>query len=1160
MKRRLNSKESGAPVDIINIDEDEDKEYWSQFAAVEEQSSKQDDVIFDGDPIDLVLDQLSIAPASSSLNRVVSPVAPTTSVLRKTRRGRLRLETRELYLHDEYPCGVQECSLCSESLSFSSEVPKIRDDEPIWILDTPVCMSQVDFLWDDPCINNGIVLQTSLDETQAVDRRAHKRLLRLLGYDQPQFRIGKRMSRRLVENQDELPPNRNFLLFPNENLAPCHVPYNPNEHMSIDTYRMRLIIKFATWYDMHRQHDRAAKVEGINSSMEDVDTCGGAPIMILTSDEKRKSALVAEGCTVPCYTLHEFLESVRSRFPNAGEKIQHIDEDMAKATTRLEELSDLELPSDLNVTTRDSMRTLQTGYSPHLSGTKLSEKIRKGEAYQGILRTSPSSWRKGTVIIKQTGAEDIEIKIAGRMNMNRAVTGDTVVVELLKPEVDKEALADAVEETTTVVTDDEPLVATTEQFGRIIGIAKRNWGTYCGSLRKDEIGEDCRFIPANPAIPEIMIKTRQAKQLAGQRLVVAIDKWDRNSILPRGHWIESLGPAGDPETEAKVILREHHVITREFSIAVLKCLPPASYKIPEDESRRRLDLRLRYCFCDRCRQRRNGDVRKTARPENEELLGTPCLYVKEPDWPQPLKGWHKEKKSEFKSIAEKRKEQPAFEEYQIDPTYTGTICCSIDPDTCVDIDDALSVKFLSNGNYEIGVHIADVTHYVQPETAIDKEAAERCTTVYLVNQRTDMLPKLLSADLCSLKSGEDRLTFSVFWEVTRDGEIKRTSFYRSIMHSVAALTYKQAQDMIDDTRNQSPVAIRLRILNNLAKTLKKKRKERGAVELSSTEVKFDFRPDDEKRATPTGVAAYVHYETHSLVEELMLLANMAVAKKIVQSFPDCAVLRRHPPPKAEGMAHLAQVLKARGLNFRYGTNAELAESLNKCKIKGDPLFNKMLRAITVQYMNQAVYFCTGDIQDDERRKHYALASDLYTHFTSPIRRYADILVHRLLAASLNLESLPLSASQPAAMIEQCDRMTQRHRNAQFCSRASAEYYAYQYFSKQGKTIINGIIKQVRKSGCFVVVPETGVNGQARVSSEEYDFDPDTETFRSKSKPDVSIALFDHVWVEVECHDEDYRFTVEYKIVGKLSPKEIKEVAGREVSSFSVGSGEVPANF
>eukprot|EP01053_Blabericola_migrator_P001838 Blabericola_migrator_1__1837@NODE_14_length_24048_cov_80_277428_g11_i0_p4_GENE_NODE_14_length_24048_cov_80_277428_g11_i0NODE_14_length_24048_cov_80_277428_g11_i0_p4_ORF_typecomplete_len1123_score207_87RNB/PF00773_19/8_8e112OB_Dis3/PF17849_1/4_2e14Rrp44_CSD1/PF17216_3/7_5e13CSD2/PF17876_1/34CSD2/PF17876_1/4_1e07Rrp44_S1/PF17215_3/4e05_NODE_14_length_24048_cov_80_277428_g11_i02343602 len=1112
----------------------DEEAYWAQFMTADKakQEKESNSAIVDITALDLVLEQLQISASSLRHER---PTCEAQVTLKRTRRGRLRLESREMYLQEEFPCGVEGCSLCFETTAPTPEVSRLSDDRVVYVLDEPICTQQADFLWDDPAINNCVILQSTLDEVQRVARRSHKRLLRLTGFIQPIVGRGVRGHSKILDDQDEVPPGRAFLLFPNENVARTHTPHHEKEDPA--ARRLASIVRFANWFVQHRLIDRDARAEA--GMTRDPD---GVICIILTSTPQRRQMIMNEGCLAKCVTLDEFIESVKSQFPNVGEKLSAFAEPQIIVSKIPSTFKALQTTGTIDLVTRDALSGAADSYGPHLKAAVLNDRIQKGEAYRGVLKTSYRTWRCGTVMVESSsGKEAMEVKVLGRLNMNRAVHGDVVVVSLIDPKtLDAEALADdAVEDSAKV-------------YGRVIGIVKRNWETYCGTIRKGGTGEECHFIPVNPRYPDIIIKTGQRHELEDQRIVVGIDKWDRRSVLPRGHWIERIGPAGDPETEAKVILRDYHVITRAFPPAVLKCLPPASYEIPDDEARKRLDLRLKYCFCDSCRSKRNGLTRKPL-PQNMELLGTPCLYTKEADWPLPLTNWHSEKKADFKQIAEQRKNRPEMEEYVLDTTYTGAICVSVDPDTCVDIDDALSLKYLANGNYEVGVHIADVSHFVKSGTAIDREAAERCTTVYLVNQRTDMLPKLLSADLCSIKSGTDRLCFSVFWEMTKKGDIVRTSFHKTVIHSVAALNYRQAQDMIDDKRDNSPVAIRLRVMNKLAKALKKRRAKNGAVELASTEVKFDFKQQDERKDKPSGVAAYVHYATHSLVEEFMLLANVAVAQRIVQSFPDCSVLRRHPPPKADGLAHLAKVLASKGMKFEFGSNAQLAESLNRCQIKGDPVFNKMLRSVTVQFMNQAVYYCTGEIQDEESRRHYALAANLYTHFTSPIRRYADVLVHRLLAASLNIETLSLSASTPIWMSEQCDKLTARARNAQFCSRASSSYYAYQYFSQKGKVSVNGIIKQVRKNCCFIIVPSTGVQGQALVDTDKYKFDPDTETLVST---DERLTIFDHVWVEVECNDDDYRFTITYKIVKKMNADEILKVA-REAECFVTGSGEIP---
>lgn len=773
-------------------------------------------------------------------------------------------------------------------------------------------------------------------------------------------------------------------------------------------------------------------------------------------------------------------------------------------------------------------------------------------------------------------------------------------------------------------------------FGRVVGVVQRNVREYCGTIPPSEAvgsadlpeagvgreggegGEFVRIIPCSAKLPDVLIKRPSSlSELIEKRLIFVLDAWPRTSTLPLGHWTENLGPAGSKETESQVLLREYKVITGPFSAAALNSLPPEDYTIPKSELEKRLDIRPRFCFCEFCRASRAG--RRLDGADDAilaPLLGTPCIHTRDLKRESPLKTWNERSPCSrdpmlrvndpeavpsptpkalpnYNDVLSLREARGEWEEFELgDPLLAnGTLCVSIDPPTCVDIDDALSVRFTRNGNFEIGVHIADVSHFVRPNSPLDAEAAERCTTVYLVDRRTDMLPARLSADLCSLRAGQDRLTFSVFWEMTPDAKILSTRFHRTVTHSVAALSYKQAQSMIDDRTDRSPVTVRLRVLNDLAKKLKKNRLEKGALELHSAELKFAFAPklrsgsktvatggsdvgsrgrggekkkDGEEDGVvagfgedPISMAPYEWHETNFLIEEFMLLANIAVATKIVDAFPESAVLRRHPPPKEEGLALLAEVLKTKKNigNFAYGSSLELAASLNAAVDPHDASFNTFLRELVVQYMNQAVYFCSGQVRDENGRRHYALASDLYTHFTSPIRRYADILVHRLLAAAINDESLPSDMSRTRFVAQLCDRASQRHRNAQLCSRASQEFFALLHYKglaikasstlsadslDEDSLIAQGTVTQVRPSGCLVSTA-TGTHF-AKVDAGRFTFDPTSTTFKrnasrstkaNSTAGSADIEVFSKVRVVVNINSTNYRYTITYNILDTL---------------------------
>jgi len=404
---------------------------------------------------------------------------------------------------------------------------------------------------------------------------------------------------------------------------------------------------------------------------------------------------------------------------------------------------------------------------------------------------------------------------------------------------------------------------------------------------------------------------------------------------------------------------------------------------------------------------------------------------------------------------------------------TGRNICSIDPPGCEDIDDALHCMKLPNGNYECGVHIADVTHFVRPGTALDLEAAYRGTTVYLVDRRIDMLPRLLNADLCSLRPNVDRLAFSVFWELTPELEIlhQKTKFAKTVIHSERAFSYGEAQSQMDDPSFTDELTENVRTLNKIAKRLKAERVKNGALNLASPEVKFHL---DTETNNPLDVGVYELKEANSLVEEFMLLANTTVAAKIEGDFPLLAMLRRHPEPQPTQLEPLLKAASAVGFKIDPSSSGSLADSLDRIERPGDPYFNKAFRILSTRCMQQAVYFCSGSIPQDQYR-HYGLAAEIYTHFTSPIRRYADVMVHRMLAVSIGVDPIPENAKTKDAVDEIAEVINKRHHMAQMAGRASTELHTLYYFRDR---VVNerGIILRVRENGVVVLVPRFGIEG------------------------------------------------------------------------------------
>lgn len=448
---------------------------------------------------------------------------------------------------------------------------------------------------------------------------------------------------------------------------------------------------------------------------------------------------------------------------------------------------------------------------------------------------------------------------------------------------------------------------------------------------------------------------------------------------------------------------------------------------------------------------------------------------------------------------------------------------SIDPPGCKDIDDALHCIVLPNGNFQVGVHIADVTHYVKAGSAMDLEAANRSTSTYLVNKRLDMLPGLLTTDLCSLKGNVDRYAFSVLWEVTTEAEILNVEFKKSIIHSIAALTYQEAQSFIDqpdDAASGDARVSAVKGLASLARKFRKKRIDAGALTLASPEVKFVL---DSESLNPTDVQAYALLEANALVEEFMLLANVTVAKKILRHYPTLSVLRRHPSPNRSMFQSLISKARCRGFEIDIEDSKRLADSLDAAQVENEPYFNKLLRILSTRCMSPAQYFCSGEYRPMDWH-HYGLAAPVYTHFTSPIRRYADVCVHRLLAAAINVAPLPVHLSSKSHLHDLCENMNRRHRSAQLAGRASVQLHTLIYFSgdtaKEEDAFVLDVDTAEKSEVAFrVIVPRYGIEG--RVTVPVGVDDPKLQRFPDQHKISyangehtASIQVFDKVRVSI----------------------------------------------
>ncbi|KAF9199356.1 DIS3 mitotic control [Haplosporangium sp. Z 27] len=880
---------------------------------------------------------------------------------RKTNKNTVIKRVREVYLRNDIPCLSSECPLvppCHQRVRVESS---LLNSEPAYYLipDYWVALRYVELLEQEE-LTNIIFTETVLEMLQNEDKSRTYKSLRQVAKD----------------------PRRRSVVFSNEHCEGTSVLREPEE--SIDHRNWRALVQTASWY---RQH-----------------LSGAVPIILLSEQFKKEDLNVSTVHDITGISVMSPEEYLNKFWPDASilhELLRSLKEAI------LEE--DLENGYQGSVISKKSLGG--TGYQEYKPMSELEAGVKSERFFQGVIRVRAN--HRDQAFIR--GDSNIgEIVIVGSEHRNRAVHGDVVVVELLSKNswVAPSSHISYDPEEIHAVGDDEEEISNRNRSrevkptGRVVGIISRNWQPYVATLQEGSEKESGSFhlvLPLNPVIPKIRIRHHDPKVLANQRIVVRIDSWPTNSQYPNGHYVRSIGPVHELDTEVSAILIEHGIsvsqTTQGFSDGSLKEMPINTSDHPW-------------------------------RPDLAEL--------------------------------KKRRD------------LTKHIVFSIDPPNCQDIDDAISIKEIGNGQLEFGVHIADVSYFVQENSLTDLEARSRV---------------------------------SVIWILDSEANVLDTWFGRTVIRSACEMEYEQAQGLLDgkdvvpglDAKLCKQLKPSVVLLAQTMRKVRARRMARGGLELESSEVKFKFK---EEEGGISDILPKSPLEVHQIIEEAMVMANAYVAKRIYDGFRDSAMLRHHPPPIESHFKMLLRAAESRGFSIDTSSNLALANSLRECtaKSQGDIEFVRLLKTMATMAMSEASYISSGSFPVNEYA-HYGLALEFYTHFTSPIRRYADLIVHRQLMACV-LASSPKSISAPSPsdllknglkMESVANHLNYKNRESKLAQKDSTELFQTLYILQKTKNpaaiegdgntevedlpvIETGIVSEIRENGFFVFVPRFGIKG------------------------------------------------------------------------------------
>lgn len=453
--------------------------------------------------------------------------------------------------------------------------------------------------------------------------------------------------------------------------------------------------------------------------------------------------------------------------------------------------------------------------------------------------------------------------------------------------------------------------------------------------------------------------------------------------------------------------------------------------------------------------------------------------------------------------AENIREEITADEVKIRRDFRNVLTFTIDPVDARDFDDALSFKRLKNGNIELGVHIADVSHFVTPGSSMDKEALLRSNSVYLVDRVIPMLPEQLSNKICSLRPNEDKYSFSAVFEIDEDGNVQSEWFGKTIIHSDRRYSYEEAQEIIEGSDGDYKDEIRL--LNKIAEKIRKRRLKAGAMDIDSEEVRFTL----DEEGMPESVIVKRSKAANKLIEEYMLLANRRVANfmgNIKKEFNIPFIYRCHDDPDPEKIAQFSLFIRKFGLELDVTDIKNIAKNINLLlgSIRDKSEFS-IIQSMAIRSMAKASY-------ETDNIGHFGLAFDYYTHFTSPIRRYADLMVHRVLFEELNKQKHKYGSE----LGDVCKRISRMERKAIEAERESTKYFQALFMIDKIDQKFSGTVSGMTDYGVFIRLDEflcEGFSALSAIDGDRYYFDKDSYSIKG-SKKGHELNLGDPVMVKV----------------------------------------------